>query len=307
MPNFRTETMADQSGRRVVVTGANSGLGLRIAEALAAKGAEVTLACRSADRGAAAVERIRESHPGASVRLVMLDLASLASISAFAAAWEGPLDLLVNNAGIMATARATTRDGFEQQLGINHLGHFALAGLLLPALRLAPAARVVVLSSIAHKRGTIDFGDLMSASRYRRWSAYSQSKIANLYYAMEFARRLEGTGENIVVAAAHPGLARTNLPASMGRDPMAALTGVFMRFAAQSDIAGALPALYAATAPDVHGGDFFGPNGPGERHGDVTQVAPAARVADLAVARRLWTVSEELTGVSYPGLPPLPD
>lgn len=300
-------SIPDQSGKRAIVTGANSGIGFSLARALASAGAAVTLACRDRRRGTAALERIREDQPKADVRLAVLDLASLASISSFAESWDGPLDLLVNNAGVMATARAVTEDGFEQQLGINHLGHFALGGLLLPALRQVPGSRVVVLSSLAHRRGHIDFDDLNSASSYRRWRAYSQSKIANLYYAMEFARRIEGTGEDLVVVAAHPGVASTNLAASMGLNPMALLTSLYLRLAAQSAEAGALPGLHAATAPDVHGGDFFGPNGPGGLRGSVAQVAPAAHVADLVVARRLWDASEQLTGVVYPSLPPLPD
>ncbi|HEY8296287.1 MAG TPA: oxidoreductase, partial [Micrococcaceae bacterium] len=304
---FRAENMADQTGRHVLITGANSGLGFQASLALAAKGAHVILGCRSRERGEAAVARIRETTGTTSCELRELDLASLDSIRRFAAGWSGPLDVLINNAGLMATTQAITADGFEQQLGINHLGHFALSGLLLPFLREAEAARVVVVSSIAHKRGVINFDDLMSRSRYRRWTAYSQSKIANLYFAMEFARRLEAHGEGIVVAAAHPGLANTNLPAGMGRAPVAVLTAVFMRLAAQPQQAGVLPVLYAATAEDVSGGDFFGPNGPGESSGEVTMVAPAARVADLEVARRLWDVSEQLTGVTFPDLPAVGD
>lgn len=304
---FRAENMADQSGRRVLVTGANSGLGYQASLALAAKGAHVVMACRSSERGSAALARIREATGTVNCELRELDLGSLDSIRRFAAEWSGPLDILINNAGLMATERTDTADGFEQQLGINHLGHFALSGLLLPHLREAAAARVVVVSSIAHKRGAINFDDLMSRSRYRRWAAYSQSKIANLYFAMEFARRLDAHGERIVVAAAHPGLANTNLPAGMGRAPAGMLTSVFMRLAAQPQQAGVLPVLYAATAQDVSGGDFFGPNGPGESRGEVTMVAPAARVADLEVARRLWDVSEQLTGVTFPDLPALGD
>ena len=307
MTGFRAEAMPDQTGRRVLVTGANSGLGFQASLALAAKGASVFLACRNRERGEAALASIREATGNTSCGLRALDLASLDSIRRFAADWSGPLDILINNAGLMATARATTADGFEQQLGINHLGHFALSGLMLPALREADAARVVVVSSIAHKRGVINFDDLMSGSRYRRWTAYSQSKIANLYFAMEFARRLEAHGDRIIVAAAHPGMANTSLPSSMGRAPVAVLTSAFMRLAAQPEQAGVLPVLYAATADGVSGGDFYGPNGPGETRGEVTMVAPAARVADLEVARRLWDVSEQLTGVAFPDLPPVGD
>ncbi|MBG0739210.1 SDR family NAD(P)-dependent oxidoreductase [Paeniglutamicibacter antarcticus] len=305
MNGFRAESMPDQTGRHVVITGANSGLGFQASLAFAAKGARVTLACRNPERGEAALAQLRETTGSTQCDVRPLDLGSLKSIRAFAADWSGPLDVLINNAGLMATARATTADGFEQQLGINHLGHFALSGLLLPALRTATAARVVVVSSLAHKRGAIDFDDLMSQSRYRRWRAYSQSKIANLYFAMEFGRRLQAHDDRVVVAAAHPGLANTNLPASMGRNSMGIATGVFMRLMAQPGQWGVLPVLYAAAAADVTNGDFYGPNGPGETRGEVTMVAPAARVADLLVARRLWDASEQLTGVAFADLPPV--
>ncbi|WP_026555320.1 oxidoreductase [Arthrobacter sp. 35W] len=307
MEEIRADFMADQTGRSVLVTGANSGLGFQAAVAFAAKGAAVTLACRNMERGAQALDRLQSATGSTTATLRELDLASLDSIRHFAAGWEGPLDVLVNNAGLMAPPRSTTLDGFEQQLGINHLGHFALSGLLLPALRLAPSARVVVVSSIAHRRGRIDFDDLMSQSRYRRWRAYSQSKIANLYFVMEFARRLDARGEDIVVAAAHPGLANTNLPASMGKDPAALLTSAFMRLAAQPDTVAVRPVLYAATAPDVRGGDFYGPKGLYGQAGEVSIEAPAARVADHLVARRLWEVSEDLTKVHFPDLPPAGD
>ncbi|WP_427018428.1 oxidoreductase [Pseudarthrobacter sp. P1] len=306
MQGFSAGTMADQQGKSVLVTGANSGLGFAAALAFAAKGAAVTLGCRNMERGRAALEGIRSTTGTTTATLAELDLASLDSVRAFAAGWDGPLDILVNNAGLMAPPRSTTVDGFEQQLGINHLGHFALSGLLLPALRRAPAARVVVVSSIAHRRGVINFDDLMSQSRYRRWQAYSQSKIANLYFAMEFARRLYEHGENIIVAAAHPGVANTNLPASMGRDPLALITGAVMRLTAQPGSTAVLPVLYAAAAADVRGGDFYGPSGLyGAAAGGVSIEAPAARVADHLVALRLWEVSEALTQVHFADLPPV--
>lgn len=304
MQGFSADAMAGQQGKTVLVTGANSGLGFAAALALAAKGAAVTLGCRNMERGHAALEKIQAATGTTTATVAQLDLASLESIRTFAAGWAGPLDILVNNAGLMAPPRSTTADGFEQQLGINHLGHFALSGLLLPALRQSRAARVVVVSSIAHRRGVINFDDLMSQSRYRRWRAYSQSKIANLYFAMEFARRLDAKGENIIVAAAHPGVANTNLAASMGRDPLARLTGAVMKLAAQPGSTGVLPVLYAATAPDVRGGDFYGPKG---LYGgsEVSIEAPAARVADHLVALRLWEVSEALTQVHFEDLPRL--
>lgn len=301
--SFRPDDIPDMTGKRVIVTGANSGLGLQTSLALAAKGAAVTLACRNMDRGTRALEHVREATDSTVCDARELDLASLDSVRSFAAGWDGPLDVLVNNAGVMATPLTRTKDGFEQQLGINHLGHFALGGLLLENLRQAVSARVVAVSSLAHKRGSIDFSDLNSESRYRRWGAYGQSKIANLYYTVEFSKRLQARGEDITAVAAHPGLASTSLFANTGgRRPAGDVMAGFVRLLGQSDSAGALPILYAATAPEVHGGDFYGPDGVGERRGNVALVAPVQQVLDEETGRRLWERSEELTGVRYPDL-----
>lgn len=291
------------AGRTAVITGANSGLGLQTAIALARRGAAVTLACRNESRGAAALETVSTRVPGATVDLRILDLSSLASVRSFAADWTGPVDLLINNAGVMATPRILTEDGFEQQLGINHLGHFALTGLLLPHLREASAPRVVSVSSLAHKRGTINFDDLNSTTRYRRWTAYNQSKIANLYFTMELDRRVKATGEPLLAVAAHPGLSKTNLTAGMGTTPVLDVLGGFFKLFGQSDIAGALPILRAATSPAASGGDYSGPDGPGETRGNAVLVAPAPRVLDPVVAGRLWDVSAAMTGVTFPDLP----
>lgn len=303
MKSFRTGDIPDMSGRRVIVTGANSGLGLQTSIALAAKGAAVTLACRSPERGERALAHIRETTGSTVCDTRELDLASLDSVRAFAAGWDGPLDVLVNNAGVMATPLSRTKDGFEQQLGINHLAHFALGGLLLENLRQATGARVVAVSSLAHKRGSIDFSDLNSEGRYRRWNAYGQSKIANLYYTVELSKRLQARGEDITAVAAHPGLASTRLFANTGGPrPATDLMAGFVRLLGQSETAGALPILYAATAGDVKGGDFYGPDGAGERRGNVALVAPVQQVLDEETGRRLWEKSEELTGVRYPDL-----
>lgn len=306
MTAFSATTMADLTGRRVIVTGANSGLGLQTSIALAAKGAAVTLACRNRERGVEALNILCAETGSLSCEVRTLDLADLESVRSFAAQWEEPLDLLINNAGIMATPQARTKDGFEQQLGVNHLGHFALGGLLLEHLRAASAARVISVSSLAHKSGRIDFADLNSDSSYSRWRAYRQSKIANLYYTVEFNRRLRAKGDDIIAAAAHPGLSDTKLFANTGGlRPVQVAMASLVRLIGQSESAGALPTLYAATAPDVAGGDFYGPDGAGERRGNVALVAPAQKVLDESVARRLWTASEDLTGVQYPDLPPL--
>lgn len=303
MSDFTAYSIGDLTGRRAVITGANSGLGLQTAVALARKGADVVLACRDEQRGRAAEGRVRSLTGSEGVEMRVLDLASLASVRAFAAGLDGPVHLLVNNAGVMATPKATTADGFELQFGTNHLGHFALTGLLLPNLQQAASPRVVTLSSLAHKRGRIDFTDLQSERRYRRWSAYGQSKIANLYFMVELDRRARAAGWDLTSVAAHPGLANTNLTAGM-QAPVLDAFGGFLRLMGQSDAAGALPTLYAATAPEVRGGDYYGPSGPGETRGAPRLVAPVPRVLDRDIAVRLWNRSVELTGVDYAALQP---
>jgi NAD(P)-dependent dehydrogenase (short-subunit alcohol dehydrogenase family) len=296
---WTADDIPDQRGRRAIVTGANSGLGLVIARELARKGATVVLACRNVEKGEAALAGIRAEVPGADAELAALDLASLASVRAFAAAQDAPLDLLVNNAGLMAPPRGTTADGFELQLGTNHLGHFALTGLLLDRLRAAPAPRVVTLSSGAHRMGRIDFDDLQGERRYRRWRAYGQSKLANLLFMLELDRRARAAGWPLVSVAAHPGYAATNLqfaaPPLLDRAGMRVLNVVV----AQSADQGALPALYAATVPDLPGGSYVGPGGPAELRGSPRPAGMSRRAQDPGTARRLWDVSEALTGVTY--------
>jgi len=296
---WSTEEIPDQRGRRVVVTGANSGLGLVAARELARKGASVVLACRNQEKGAAALAGVRAAAPGADVALAALDLSSLESVQTFAAGHDGPLDLLVANAGVMAPPRRETADGFELQLGTNHLGHFALTGLLLGALQAGDAPRVVTLSSSAHRMGRIDFDDLQGARRYRRWRAYGQSKLANLLFMLELDRRARAAGSPLVSVAAHPGYAATNLqfaaPPLHERLAMRALNVLVAQSAAQ----GALPTLYAATVPDLPGASYIGPDGRGEARGDPQVVGMSERAQDPETARRLWEVSETLTGVTY--------
>jgi NAD(P)-dependent dehydrogenase (short-subunit alcohol dehydrogenase family) len=305
MATWTTESIPDLTGRTAVVTGANSGLGFWTTVGLARKGARVIMACRDAGRAQAALERVHREAPESQVELMSLDLQSLASVeeaAAEVAARTPALDLLVNNAGIMAPPRALTSDGFESQIGTNHLGHFALTGRLVPTLLAAPAPRVVVVSSSAHKPGRIDFDDLMGEQRYRPWGAYSQSKLANLLFMAELDRRARAAGLPLTAVAAHPGYASTHLQAGEG------LRGMVMRLGnsllAQSDAAGALPSLYAATAPDVSGGEYFGPDRLFEMRGAPTRVGRTRAAQDTAVAARLWAVSEELTGVSYDALAP---
>lgn len=293
---WSSDDIPDQSGRTALVTGANSGLGLRTAAALAGAGASVLMGCRDAGRAAAARERILGEHPGAEVEIVALDLADLASVQRAAeevAARPGPLDLLVNNAGVMAPPRRETADGFELQLGTNHLGHFALTGHLIEKLLDSPAPRVVNVSSMAHRVGKIDFDDLNR-----------QSKLANLLFTLELARRDEAAGTDLIAAAAHPGYSSTNLQTAgpaMGRLGFLLKPGLLIGNAllGQSDEMGALPSLYAATMPDVGGDDYFGPDGIGEQRGHPKRVGRTGRAADAEAARRLWEVSEELTGVRF--------
>lgn len=304
MSGWSAHDIPDQSGRTAVVTGANSGLGYVTARELARKGARVVLACRSEARGRDAVERLLGELPGADVELRRLDLGDLASVREFAPRYER-LDLLVNNAGVMALPYGTTVDGFERQFGVNHLGHFALTGLLLPALLAAPGARVVTVSSMAHLLGNIDPRDLNSERRYRRWTAYGRSKTANLLFTHELARRLAAAGAGVVAVAAHPGYAATNLqtagPRAEGRRGAERLMEIGNRFLAQPAEAGALPVLYAATAPDVPPDSFTGPSFAMWRGAP----APSWRAPwtlDDRAGERLWAASERLTGVSYEAL-----
>jgi NAD(P)-dependent dehydrogenase (short-subunit alcohol dehydrogenase family) len=292
----------DQSGRLAVVTGANSGLGLIAARELARAGAEVVLACRSSERGARALEEIRSAVPDGKLELSPLDLGELASVRAFAerfAAEHDGLDLLVNNAGVMAPPRRTTADGFESQLGTNHLGHFALTGLLASRLLDRPAPRVVTVSSVAHRMGRLRFDDLQAERRYGRWSAYGQSKLANLLFAFELERRAAAAALPLRSMAAHPGYSATNLQTSgpQGLDKWASQIGNLLY--AQSAEKGALNILYAATEPDLPGGSYIGPDGLFEGRGHPHLVQAARQAYDAETARRLWQVSEQLTGVSF--------
>lgn len=282
-----------QGGRLALVTGANSGIGLATARILAGHGAQVVLACRDTSRGANARDSIRARHPDAAVEAMQLDLASLDSIRAFCDAVRQQhrrLDLLVNNAGVMTPPPGRTADGFELQLGVNHLGHFALTGLLLELLLRAPAARVVTLSSLAARLGRLE----LSARRRRGAArAYAQSKLANLVFSLELHRRLQARGHGVRSLAAHPGWTGTNLQSHVR----------FIRWLnpllAQTPAQGARPTLYAATSPEARGGEFFGPDGRWELRGAPTRARVPAAARDPSAAARLWSVSEELTGVRY--------
>jgi NAD(P)-dependent dehydrogenase (short-subunit alcohol dehydrogenase family) len=289
MSDWTPADMAGQSGRTFVVTGANSGIGLAAARELAASGAHVVLAVRDVAKGEAAAAGL---HGDPEVR--PLDLADLASVRAFAEGLDRNVDVLVNNAGVMATPHRQTADGFELQLGTNHLGHFALTGLLLPRI----GDRVVTISSGAHRGGRIKFDDLQSERSYQRWLAYCQSKLANLLFTYELQRRLDAAGSSVRSVAAHPGYAATNLQSHTEsiQDRIMALGN---RLLAQSDEQGAWPTLYAATTPDLKGGSYVGPDGFLEQRGNPKLVGSSSAARDQQTARRLWEVSEELTGVRY--------
>jgi len=305
---WTAEQIPSQAGKTALITGANSGIGYQAALELARHGAHVLLGCRNEAKGLAALERLRREAPSASAEVVLLDVASLASIRAFASAFLGRgivLDLLINNAGVMALPkRELTEDGFERQFGTNHLGHFALTGLLLPALLAAPAPRVVTVASLAHRTGKIEFDNLQSERGYEGWDAYNASKLANILFAKELDRRARAVHSRLLSLAVHPGVSTTSIfengPGTMN------LKAIMVKLLApvlmQNDEAGALPTLYAATSPDAHGGEYIGPNGFGELKGSPVVVQPRPQALDVAVGERLWTVSEELTGVHYPVL-----
>jgi NAD(P)-dependent dehydrogenase (short-subunit alcohol dehydrogenase family) len=307
MTRWTSADIPDQTGRIALVTGANSGLGLRTAEALAAKGAHVLMGCRDATRGEAARSEVAAGATGPAPEVVPLDLADLGSVRDAAQSVADTverLDVLVNNAGVMAMPLRHTADGFELQFGTNHLGHYALTGLLLPALRRAEGPRVVTVSSNLHRMGRNDWSDPnWERRRYLRWPAYGQSKLANLLFTRELARRAHEAGSSLVAVAAHPGNSATHLLATSTDASGYRLVGQVMnwgnRLIAQPDSAGALPQLYATTMPDVIPGEYFGPDGLFQLRGHPTRVGSSAAARDDEAARRLWQLSEELTGVKY--------
>jgi len=304
MKGWTADQIPDQTGRTAVVTGANSGLGLATARELARAGGTVVLACRNLDKGRSALAKIQAvARPGASPRLEALDLSDLGSVAGFAARLseqQASLDLLVNNAGVMAPPRRMTKDGFESQFGTNHLGHFALTGRLLKLLSAAPASRVVTLSSLAHRIGTLKFADLQREHGYNNWMAYGQSKLANLMFALELGRRAGAAGSPLRSMAAHPGYSATNLQTAGPSRFYEKWFGIAGNLVfAQSAERGALPTLYAATVPDLPSGAFVGPDGIGESRGAPHIVSGAGKAYDEAAAARLWDVSAQLTGVSF--------
>lgn len=305
---WTTERMGDMHGKTAVVTGANSGLGFEAAKEFANHGANVVLACRDVGRGTEAGERIRKEAPETRLTVIELDLADLTSVRGFARNFEkshDDLHVLCNNAGVMAIPREETVDGFETQFGVNHLGHFALTGLLLNRLRTTNGeTRIVTQSSALHENGTIDFEDLHGERSYDEWDAYSQSKLANLLFAYELQRRLSRAKiEDVSSVACHPGYAATNLQKRGPEQSGSTLSLLGMKAAnalvAQDAETGALPLLYAATAPDIEGGEYIGPGGLKNMRGHPERQRSSERSYDEKTAERLWRVSEESTGVRY--------
>jgi NAD(P)-dependent dehydrogenase (short-subunit alcohol dehydrogenase family) len=301
MTGFTAADVPNQTGKTIFITGANTGLGFEAAKSLAGKGARVLIGCRSKVKAEQALEKIRAKHPAADVAVIELDLGNLASVkkAAAAVAKEPQLDILINNAGIMIPPYELTEDGFESQFGVNHLGPFALTGLLLDKLRENPKARIVSTSSIAHKRGKIHFDDINAEHGYNAMVRYSQSKLANLYFAYELQRRLEAAGDTAVSLAAHPGIADTELSRYIPK-PMMLLAPLF-RPLFNTPAQGAWPTLAAATSEGAQGGDYYGPSKRRETAGPAIKARSTRRSHNTETAERLWDLSIEMTGVD-PGL-----
>lgn len=307
MQHWTTDNMPDQSGKTIIVTGANSGLGFETTKALAEKGATVIMACRNMDKGDRARQRVIDHVPDATLELMALDLSDLSSVRDFAATFQGKherLDVLINNAGLMGIPRRETVDGFEMQLGVNHLGHFALTGLLMERLLATPDSRVISVSSfIAYIGEGIHLDDLNMTQNYTRYGAYAQSKLANVLFAYELDERLKAAGADVRSIAAHPGYSDTSLQdnstTSSGNKIEGFIYGITNRLLAQSQAKGALPQLYAATAPEAKGGTFYGPNFLRIR-GYPTQVRAPEDATNTHIRRRLWESSQQMTGVRYP-------
>jgi NAD(P)-dependent dehydrogenase (short-subunit alcohol dehydrogenase family) len=298
--------IGDQSGRIAVITGATSGLGLETARVLAQHGATVVLAARDPVKNSAAEATIRGVQPSAAVETAQLDLGSLESVRAAAAdltARFPRLDLLINNAGVMMPPYSLTKDGFELQFGTNHLGHFALTGLLMPSLLAQPGSRVVTVSSNGHRAGRMNFADLQSARHYQKMAAYGRSKLANLMFTYELQRRLAAARAQTIALAAHPGTARTDLTRHMSGLAQSAMSprfGMLNSWWVQDGTMGALPTLRAATDPDAIGGTYYGPDGPMQLTGYPVVVTSSVRSHSREAQRRLWVESEQLTGITYP-------
>lgn len=302
MSDFNLSALPSQKGRIAIVTGSNTGLGFETAKALASKGATVILACRNIQKAEAAKEEILKTAPKSDIDPIQLDLSKLASVRQFARdflAKYQQLDLLINNAGVMMPPYSKTEDGFELQMGVNHLGHFLLTGLLLDTVLSTPNSRIIALSSIAHKRGKMQFDDLQWEKNYKKMPAYAQSKLANLMFALELDRRLKTKDNHSCIAvAAHPGVSNTELVRHFPKLLVWVMMPLFS-FMIHAPEKGALPTLMAALDPSVKGGDYYGPQGYQEMKGSPGKAESTTLANDKEIAKRLWTVSEELTGINY--------
>ena len=291
--SWKSSAIQDLSGKTVVITGSNSGLGLATSHALASKGAHVIMTARDEQRGWAAKAKVEQAIPGASVEVRRLDTSSLESVRSFAKDFSGPLDILLNNAGIMAIPFSRSVDGYEMHLATNHLGHFALTASLLESLKAAPAARVVTISSVAGKQTAMSFDDITTETGYEKWSAYARSKLANLLFTAELDRKLRDVGSTISALAAHPGLSDTNLfPDDSGK-----MGGIVKRLAQSAD-AGALPQLFAATSPTAQSGQYYGPSFAEFRGGPKLLKMPTV-AASVEEAQKLWAQSVDVTGLDF--------
>jgi NAD(P)-dependent dehydrogenase (short-subunit alcohol dehydrogenase family) len=294
--SWTIEDIPDKSGKIVIVTGANSGIGYEATRSLAHRGATVVMACRSLEKGQIALEQIQGENPRGKIILRQVDLADLSTVKRFAGRFLEEfdrLDILINNAGVMATPYQKTVDGFERQFGTNHLGHFMLTGLLIDLLKSTSNSRVVTVSSYAHIFGMINFNDLNSERFYQKWLAYGQSKLANVLFGYELQRRSVSNGRNPISIVVHPGYAATNLQHT------SSFFSLLNPILAQDQEMGALPILYAATSPRVHGGEYIGPDGFLGQHGYPHLAQSSPRSRDKDTAQRLWEVSEELTGIQF--------
>lgn len=303
--NWTAQNIPSLSGKTALVTGGNSGIGYQAALELARHGAQVLIGSRDHARGQQALEKLRAAAPGSTAEVVSLDVASLASIRSFADSFHGPLDILINNAGVMALKnRELTVDGFEKQFGTNHLGHFALTGLLIPALLQAHAPRVVTVASLAHRGGKIELDNLQSERSYAPWDAYNNSKLANILFANELDHRARMAHSKLASMPVHPGISKTNIFQNglAGKDFKSVFMNTFGAPLMQNDEMGALPTLYAATAPEANGGEYIGPDGFMEFKGYPKKAALKPNALDTHSAAQLWEASERLTGVVYPAL-----
>lgn len=303
MTKWSADRIGDLNGKRIIITGGASGIGYEAATKLAGKGAEVILAVRTMEKGERAATKLKVSHPDAKITVMHLDLGDLNSVKQFAQEFKAKynkLDILINNAGVMVPPYRKTEQGFELQFGVNHLGHFALTGQLIPLLSATPGARIVTVSSIAARKATIDFDNLDGSKGYNPMTFYRQSKLSNLLFAIELQNRLNGNGNGLVSVACHPGISATNLVSRGSGKEAGWLVKQLMKLFVQSAEMGSLPTLYAATAPGLKGGEYIGPDGRHGHSGHPVVTDEAEKLFNASLAARLWNISEELTGIKFP-------